>query len=171
MIATKGIPMLLAIGLALASPARADSDSDVVGLFMQGCLPYVGDTTVLRQWASQTGLQPLNAQGQAAFLPGDHGVAFDASTREAKFVLLSGDDGTCSAVAEQAARARVTGELESAFREAGIGFTVASDAPDPQERQIRHREYRVNAGGRTWQVVVSGPDSGVQPIMITASPR
>ena len=170
MIATKGIPILLVVGLALASPAaRAQSDPDLVGLFMEGCLPYVGNTAALRQWVTQTGLQPLNHEGQAAFLPGGNGVAYDASTQRARFVLLSGNDGTCSAVAEQAGRARVAAELESAFREAGIGFTMASDTPDPQERQIYHRQYRASAGGRNWQVVVSGPDSGAQPIMITAS--
>lgn len=167
---TKGIPILLVVGLALAAPARADSDEDVVGLFMEGCLPFVGNAQALRQWAGQTGLEPLNREGQTAFLPQGNGVAFDASTQQAKYVLLSGNDGRCSALAEQAGRARVASELEAAFRQAGIGFTLSGETADPQERQILHRQYRATAQGRTWQVVVSGPESGAQPIMISASP-
>jgi len=158
--------------LLIAHPTRADSADQLVGLFMQACLPFAGDTAGLRKWAARIGLQALPPGGQAAFLQGQPGLAFDATNTEGKFVVISGDGGACAAVADRGAPARTTTGLEQALGAAGFGFVVTADRDDSQERALHYREYRARKGGRAWRIVLStgAPDSGAHP-MLSATPE
>src|SRR4051794_12631662 len=109
---------LLAIVLAIppCAASRADDTAQVnakqvAGLFMQSCLQYAGSKEGLRAWARKTGLKELPKDIQDRFLYGLPGVVFDASNKEGKFVLVSEDRGSCSALAESASGAAVLTNL------------------------------------------------------------
>jgi hypothetical protein len=139
---------------------------------MQSCVRFAGDTAGLRRWAGETGLKPLPPGGQAAFLRNQRGIAFDATNAEGKFVVISGEAGSCSTVAQRADSARLTGDLEQALRQAGLGFTGGAEADDPTDRKLHYREFRVRKADRMWKVVLStgSADSGAHP-MLTILPE
>ncbi len=166
----RAAPVVLA--LLAAAPAHADEAAQAVGLFMQSCVRFAGDTAGLRRWASETGLKPLPPGGQAAFLQHQRGIAFDATNAEGKFVVVSGEAGSCSTVAERADAARLTSDLGQALQQAGMGVTGGAEADDPIDRKLHHREYRVRKAERMWNVVLStgSADSGAHP-MLTILPE
>ena len=103
---------LLAAGLVMAGGAQAGTPEELVGLFIQACLPFAGDAPALRQWAGQTGLPQVPDPARTAFLHGAPGQVFDASAAGVKLVLVSSDDGICSAATDQATKQAVTDALE-----------------------------------------------------------
>jgi hypothetical protein len=138
----------------LAHAAPAENASQLAGLFMQSCVQFAGDRAGLRDWARRTGLVEVPEQARAAFLREASGMVFDASNQVGKFVLISDDAGGCSTVAELADGQAVIAALEADLRQAGISFAPGRDADDPEERQLRHREYTASTGTRTWRIVV-----------------
>ncbi len=159
---------LVVLALLAASPARAGGAEQAVGLFMQACLRFAGDPAGLRKWTADAGLHALPSIGQRAFLQQQPGIAFDATNGVEKFVLVSGDDGSCSTVAQHAETADLLADLGRALEQAGIGFTY-TDRNDPQETALHHREYQARKGRRSWRLVVStgGPQAAAHP-MLTA---
>jgi hypothetical protein len=167
----RAAPVALAL-LAATAPAHADEAAQAVGLFMQSCVRFAGDTAGLRRWASETGLKPLPPGGQAAFLQHQRGIAFDATNAEGKFVVISGEAGSCSAVAQRADASRLTGDLEQALQQAGMAFSSGAETDDPADRELHHRDYRVRKADHVWKVVLStgSADSGAHP-MLTILPE
>jgi hypothetical protein len=171
-----------AIAILAATPARAQHAAaasaaaeagagQVVGLFMQTCVTYVGNPDGLRKWAQQNGLQPMPADEQQKFLYGLPGKVFDASTRNDKIVLISEDGGSCSALAESANGPAVIEALERAMHSLHVTFTVTLDSEDTQEKALHHREYAAAQGTHQWQMLVSivkGVARG--EVMLTANP-
>lgn len=101
--------LAIAAGLVLAAcpGARAQDQAvvaaeEVSALFLLGCLPFAGRPAALRAWATERRLPVLPAQASRLFLLDAPGVVFDASTQGMKLVLVSGDDGLCSAIAQAA---------------------------------------------------------------------
>lgn len=149
---------LAALGPASAHGAGSESSSipaQLIGLFMQSCMRFVGNATALRQWAARTGLHPLPAEGQQAFLYGLPGEVFDASTQAGKLVLISENGGSCSAMAEAADGAEVVSDLEQAMRAAHITFTMTHEDDDSEEKVLHHREYAASQESRQWRMLVS----------------
>ena len=164
--------ILLAAWLVVPGVARAAGPEELVGLFIQGCLPFAGDAAGLRQWAGQTGLQPVPEQARAAFLHGAPGQVFDGSVAGVRLALVSSDDGLCSAVTDQATQQSVADALEAGFRQAGLGFRLAIERDDAQINAIHHREYLAAKGKRGWRVLaatVKGDKGG--EAMLTAGPE
>jgi hypothetical protein len=167
--------MTLSASAAVALHARADNAPDVnarqvAGLFMQSCVQFAGDKVALRDWASKTGLKELPKEVADGFLYGLPGVVFDASNQEGKFVLVSEDGGSCSAVAESATGSGVVANLEHDLNEAKITFKVTADKNDPEERALEHREYVATQGDREWLLLVSTvKDAGGGQAMLTAN--
>jgi hypothetical protein len=160
--------------LCLLAPwaARADPPDELVGLFMQGCMPFVGNPRALREWAGRIGLPPVPEQAQAAFLHGAPGKAYDASAAGTKLVLVSSDDGLCSAVTDHAAEAPVTAAVEAAFRQAGLKFRLVIERDDAKVGAIHDREYLVAKDKQGWRVLaatVKGEAGG--EAMLTAAPE
>ncbi|MEJ0019164.1 MAG: hypothetical protein WDN25_21955 [Acetobacteraceae bacterium] len=155
-----GISALAGIAI-LGAAARADdaqtvaAAKQVAGLFMQSCIQFAGDKKGLRDWAKKTGLKELPADVQEHFLYGLPGVVFDASTRAGKFVLISEEGGSCSALAEMAIGAVVISDLEKDMNEAKIAFKVTAEKGDAEEKALRHREYQASQGQREWLLLVS----------------
>ncbi len=139
---------------------------------MQVCVRFAGDTAGLREWAVQTGLKTLPPGGQAAFLHDQPGIAFDASNTLGKLVLVSGDVGTCSVIAEHGQAARLASVLERSLAEAAIGVSAPTERSDTQEPALHYREYQARKGPRAWRLILGtgSPDSGVPP-MLTAIPE
>lgn len=164
--------LICTLALLATAPAHAGEADQTVGLFMQSCVRFAGHTARLRQWATETGLKPLPPGGQAAFLQNQRGIAYDATNAEGKFVVASGEAGSCFVVAERADAARLTSDLEQALRQAGIGFTGGAETVDPVDKTLLHREFRVRQAGHAWRIVLStGPaDSGAHP-MLTITPE
>ncbi len=146
--------------VALVASARADDPpsaaaKQVTGLFVQSCIQFAGDKDGLRGWAKKTGLKALPADVQDQFLYGLPGVVFDASNKEGKFVLVSEDGGSCSAVAEMASGPVVITDLEQAMNDAKISFKVTAEKADSQETSLKHREYQASQGQREWLLLIS----------------
>ncbi|WP_408838740.1 NMCC_0638 family (lipo)protein [Acidisphaera sp. S103] len=150
--------------------ARAGAPDELVGLFIQGCMEFTGDAPALRDWAKQTGLPPVSEKARIAFLRGVPGQAFDGSAAEGRLALISADDGTCSAAAEQATQQAVDDAVEAGFRQAGLTFTLVLERDDTVLSPIHDRVYRVTKGKRGWQVLVAtvNGDKGGEA-MLTAS--
>jgi len=163
-------PGSIAIAPAAPDPAAADAAAQVVGLFMQSCVRFAGDPDGLRAWAPKAGIQPLPAQGQKAFLYGLPGVVFDASTKSDKLVLISENEGACSAMSEAASGPLVVKTLEQVLQQAHIDFTMTHEDDDQQEKTLHHREYTASQGGRHWEMLISvvkGAAAG--EVMLTTS--
>ena len=166
---------VLAGSLTVAMPAHADDPpvvnaKQVAGLFMHSCMQFAGDKEGLRGWAKKTGLPELPADVAESFLYGLPGVVFDASNKDGKFVLVSEDDGSCSAIAEIASGPSVITNLEQDMNEAKITFKVTSEKNDTEEKSLEHREYLATQGDRGWLLLVStvkASDGG--QVMLTAN--
>jgi hypothetical protein len=152
--------------------ARAGAPEELVGLFLQGCVPFAGNASALRDWAKQNGLQAVPDQARAAFLHGAPGQAFDGSTAEAKLVLVSSDDGLCSAVTDRATQPAVTDALEAGFREAGLTFRLVVERDDKQINEIHDREYLAAKDKQGWRILaaMTKGDKGGEA-MLTAAPE
>ncbi len=134
-------------------------------------MPFAGDHTALRDWAHQLGLAEVPEPARAAFLHGAPGAVFDASTPAGKFVVVSDDAGGCSVLAATANGPEVLKALEDDLRQAGIGFTPGADTADPQEADLRHRDYTAALGTRKWRIVAGTVrDQQGGRAMLTANP-
>ena len=162
--------LVCTLALLAVAPARADDTAQAVGLFMQSCVRFAGDTAGLRRWATETGLKPLPPGGQAAFLQNQRGIAYDATNAEGKFVVASGEAGSCFVVAEHADAARLASEVEQALHQAGIAFAGGAEAVDPADKSLLHREFRIRKAGHAWHIVLSTgrADSGAHPMLAIA---
>jgi hypothetical protein len=162
----------LAAGLLASATAHAGAPEELVGLFIQGCLPFAGKPQALRDWAKRTGLPPVPEQARAAFLHGAPGQVFDGSAASAKLVLVSSDDGLCSAATDQATQPAVTEALEAGFRQAGLTFRLVVERDDAHVDAIHDREYLAAKDKRGWRVLaaaVKGDQGG--EAMLTAAPE
>jgi hypothetical protein len=152
--------------------AWAGAPAELVGLFIQGCLPFVGNAPGLREWAQRTGLPAAPDQARAAFLHGAPGQAFDASAGGTKLVLISADDGICSAATDQATQPQVTEALEAGLHQAGLAFRLVIERDDKQVSAIHDREYLATRDNRGWRVLaatVKGDQGG--EAMLTGGPE
>jgi hypothetical protein len=152
--------------------ARAGAADELAGLFFQGCLPFAGRPAALRDWAGQIGLPPVPEQARAAFLHGAPGQAFDASAAGTKLVLVSSDDGICSAVTDHATQAEVTQALEAALKAADLKFRLVIERDDAAVKAIHDREYLVAKDKHGWRVLAATvkDDQGGEA-MLTAAPE
>lgn len=162
---------LVAAPLVLAAAPAPDAPRQMVGLFIQGCMPFVGDAKALREWAGQTKLPVLPDQVAAAFLHGAPGMAFDGSNDSGKFVLVSSDDGLCSVVTDKASMVDVTKAIEAGFVQAGLAFRMVIERDDAHEASIHDREYLAARNGNGWRVLVATLKDGQGQAMLTAGPE
>jgi hypothetical protein len=167
-----GAIMLTGLGAARAAdPVDGTASAQVVGLFMQSCMRFVGNAVGLRQWAAKSGLHLLPPDGQQEFLYGLPGQVFDASTRDGKLVLISENGGSCSALAESANGASVVDLLEKVMQLSHISFSMTHEDDDTAEKVLHHREYTASEDGHQWQMLVStvkGTADG--EVMLTTNP-
>ena len=164
--------ILLAACLLVPAAAHAGAPEELVGLFIQGCLPFAGNAPALRAWAKDTGLPPVPEQARAAFLHGAPGQVFDGSIAGVKLALVSSDDGICSAVTDQATQQAIADALEAGFRQAGLAFRLVIERDDSRVSQIHDREYLAAKNKRGWRVLaatVKGDTGG--EAMLTAAPE
>src|SRR6185437_6869755 len=118
----------------------------------------------------KTGLKELPSNVQDRFLYGLPGVVFDASNKDGKFVLVSEDGGSCSAIAGTTSGPEVISNLEQDMSAAKITYTMTSDKSDAVENNLQHREYQASQGDRQWLLLVStvkNPEAG--QAMLTAN--
>jgi hypothetical protein len=162
----------MAAGLLIPAAAQAGAPEELVGLFLQGCLPFAGKPAALRDWAQRSGLPPVPEQARAVFLHGAPGQAFDGSAAGTKLVLVSSDDGICSAVTDQATQQPVADALEAGLRQTGLTFRLVVERDDKQVSAIHDREYLAARDKRGWRIlaaVVKGDQGG--EAMLTAAPE
>jgi hypothetical protein len=154
---------------AVANAAAADQ---LAGLFIQGCLPFTGDPAALRAFAAKLGMRQLPKPAEAAFLHGAPGEAFDASGSDTKLVLVSSDDGLCSAVTDQVTQADAVAGLEAGFTKAGLRFRLVIERDDKTVPSIHDREYLVAEGKHGWRVLLATlkGDKGGEA-MVTGAPE
>lgn len=169
-----GLRLITTAAVLSAVPAFADDPADVnaqqvAGLFMQSCLQFAGDKDSLRQWAKNTGLQELPPRAQERFLYGLPGVVFDASNTDGKFVLVSEDGGSCSAIAQTASGSHVIADLEQDMNTAKIPFRLTSEKSDAEEKALKHREYVATRNQQEWRLLVSTVTDKAGQAMLTAN--
>jgi hypothetical protein len=117
-------------------------------------------------------LPPAQEQAREAFLHGAPGQVFDASTPQTKLVLVSSDDGLCSAVTDKSTEQQVTTALEAGLHRAGLAFRLVIERDDQTIKAIHDREYLVAKDKRGWRVLaatVKGEQGG--EAMLTAAPE
>jgi hypothetical protein len=167
-IAIAGMAVLTSSACADDPPSVAAKQ--VAGLFVQSCIQFAGDKDGLRGWAKKTGLKELPPSVQDRFLYGLPGLAFDASNKQGRFVLVSEDGGSCSVIAEMASGPVVITDLEQDLNDAKISFQVTADKADAVENALKHREYQASKGERSWLLLVSMvKDPAGGQVMLTAS--
>jgi hypothetical protein len=144
----------------------------LIGLFIQGCMPFAGNPAALRDWAARTGVPPVPEQARVAFLHGAPGQAYDGTTAEGKLVLVSSDDGICSVTTDQVVQKDAADALEAAFRQAGVAFRLVIERDDRQVPNIHDREYLATRNGRAWRILLAAvkDDKGGEA-MLTAAPE
>jgi len=156
---------VLLLGLCLAAlPARAaDQAREVVGLFVQSCLKYVGEPTELQDWIkATTPLRKLAAQEASAFLDGKRGDVWNAENDAGLFALVVLADDTCSVMAQQASADQVSLVFEDYVRRKGLPLNKVGD----KREYVRGIDERVE----TWRT--SGGDFPYEvSVMTSKSPR
>ncbi len=155
------------LALAAAGPAD-DAPSQMVGLFVQGCMPFAGDAAALRDWAARLKLPALPDKVAAAFLHGAPGAVFDGSNTSGKFVLVSSDDGLCSVVTDQVTEPALRDALEAGLTQAGLTFRLVVQRDDKTEATIHDREYLAAKGKTGWRVLMAAVKDGAGQGMLTA---
>ncbi|HVZ06447.1 MAG TPA: hypothetical protein VHC04_00855 [Rhodopila sp.] len=138
-----------------AAASAADKAAALAGLFTQSCLTYAGDPAGLRAWAAGKGLPPVPEQARKAFLLNAPGQVFDASDDEGKFVVVSSDDGICSAVTDVLTQAAAVPALEAALRANNIAFRLVIERDDKEIPEIHDREYLATRDGRIWRILLA----------------
>lgn len=165
--------LLLAAPALWGGPARADSPAiELSGLFIQGCLNFAGDPAGLRAWAQREKLPTLPEPARLAFLHGAPGTAFDASAGGDKLVLVSADDGICTAVTNRAHGPAVAEALEADLRKLGIRFRLVIERNSTHNAALHFREYLAARLKRAWRIqaaTINGAKPGVA--MLTAAPE
>ena len=165
---------ILAAALFLPLPALAgpNTATDLAGLFVQGCLPFVGDPAGLRSWARGQHLPEAPEPAREAFLHGAPGTVFDASTTQDKLVLVSSDDGICSAVTNHGIGSTVASTLEADLQRLGIRFRLVIERDDAHAPDLHYREYLAAKDNSAWRILVATV-KGDKPgqAMLTSAPE
>jgi hypothetical protein len=157
---------------AAGNAAPSDSADQLVGLFIQGCLPFAGNAPALRDWARRNGLPAVPDQVRIAFLHGAPGQVFDGSAAATKLVLVSSDDGLCSAVTDQVTQQQVADALEAGFRRAGLAFRLVIERDDAHLSAIHDREYLATRNQRGWRILSATVKDGKGgEAMLTGAPE
>lgn len=168
------IAFMLACAAAQAAPAdqAAEDAKQLAGLFVQSCVRFAGDLKGLRAWAEQAKFAPLPADGQSVFLNGLPGIAYDATNKQGKFVIVSEDGGACSAVAQHADPAAVVASFEGFLRDQKVSFQMTGQHPDSQEAALSHREYSATRNGKPLEMLVSttAAEGGGEAMLSLTSP-
>ena len=152
-------------GQDAAPPAGPVSGADqVVGLFGATCLHYAGDVPGLRAFLQQQGAPAMPQQAKDAFLAGRQGQVFDVSYQTQKLALVSIDDGSCEAVADQANPQEVVSTLQQAARENGATLTPM-DAPPSKRAGVQQTAYTLTIAGRSMHVLVSTASAAPQAVL------
>jgi hypothetical protein len=138
-----------------ARAAESDAPRQLAGLFMQSCLAFAGDAAALRDWAKQVDLAQVPEPARTAFLRGASGIVFDASNASGKFVIVSADQGSCSAVTNAANGAAVIDDLEADLTQAAVQFRLTGERDDDQEATLHYREYTGSRNGRRWRIAAA----------------
>ncbi len=158
---------------AVAAQARADDRAvqaadEAAGLFVQACVPFAGDRAGLRQWILDHNLPPLPPGGQAAFLHGQPGVAYDATSPGGKFVLIAGEGGACSVVTPRADPEALAASVQRDLRALGLTVEAGNAREDETQAGLRWTDYTASKDARRWSLTVG---SGGGLAMLTARPR
>ena len=169
---------LLAGLVIAAAPVRAadaalaeDNAKLAVGLFLRSCVEFSGDRDGLRDWVKQSGFPEIRDRGAEIFLYGLPGAVYDATANGTKLVLVTEDNGSCSAFVPLADGPTVLRELERILRESRVKLDVTADKSDPKESKLRHREYTAAGAKHEWQMLVSTVnDPAGGEAMLTANP-
>jgi hypothetical protein len=168
--------LALAAGLALVAGSKAPAQEpsvlaaeEVSALFLLACLPFAGRPTALRAWAGERRLPVLSAHASRLFLLDAPGLVFDASTPGTKLVLVSGDDGLCSAIAQAARGDIMVRLLEERLRAAEVTFRLVIERADKTEAAIVFREYLARGADRAWRILLAiTREGGPGRVMLTA---
>jgi hypothetical protein len=158
--------------IARAEDRAAGEAEQVAGLFVQSCIRFAGDPQGLRKWIGEVRLPPLPPQGQPAFLKGHPGIAYDATNAYGKFVVISGDDGSCATVAQHADPVMLATALERLLQQAGIALEPTGQYDDKEEKSLHWRSWRGAKGARRWSILAGaalGP-SGGQAMLSASAP-
>lgn len=141
-------------------PAASIPADEAAGLFAQSCVPFAGDRPALQAWVEEHHLRALPPGGQEAFLRGQPGTVYDATTPATKLALIVGQDGSCLVATPAIDAAALTAALT---RNAGLlGLTLDLQPPRSEANGagFTWREWIGRKGQRLWTISL-GTGSGL----------
>ncbi len=106
--AAKAAPEGKTVKITEATPV--EQAEFAVNLFMQACLANGGDKERLRKWVKEVKLPEVTGEDAKPFLsntPSGKGLAWSASGKQGRFVLVSEDNGACTIYSRKADEKKV----------------------------------------------------------------
>lgn len=152
---------MVAMG-AGSSAGAADPDKgagQIVGLFMQACLPQHGDIQAVRSWLEDHKIPHMPDAGARVFLNDRSGIVYDASNASGRYGVAALDDGICEVFAETAKAADVISFLESSLKSQGLTVIRLKDYPEPRDTRLHQYMYLIVRDGTNYDLVASVSDA------------
>jgi hypothetical protein len=156
--------IVLNMGIFASAIATSAADLDtgagqIVGLFMQACVPQYGDILAVRNYLEDHKVPHMPDEGAVHFLKGRSGIVYDASNRTGRYGVTTLDNGVCDAFAETAKPSDAVGFLEASLKSKGLTVIRLKDYVDPRETRLHHYDYLIVRDGVTYDLVASVGDA------------
>ena len=153
-------PVLRAVAIVMLRRPGARGRREVQG--KAGCRAVHAKLRAVRGRSSRTAAmgrgtppQELPAGGQERSCTGSAGNRYDASSKDGKFVLVSGDDGSCSTLPQRAdPEAIATSSRTWALAQISYKMTGENERPE-SSKTCSWRGYAGDQGDRQWLLLVS----------------
>ena len=155
---------VLSLGLFASTVAASAAELDtgagqIVGLFMQACVPQYGDIFAVRKWLEDRKIPHMADAGAVHFLSGRSGTVYDASNATGRYGVTTLDNGVCDAFAETALASDVIDFLETSLKSKGLTVIRLKDYADPHAARLHHYDYLIVRDGVNYNLVASVSDA------------
>lgn len=131
----------------------------IVGLFMQVCVPQHGDIQAVRNWLEDHKVPHMPDAVATYFLNGRGGIVYDASNIAGRYGVTTLDNGVCEVFAENAKAADVLDFLETSLKAQGLTVIRLKDYPEPRDTRLHHYMYLIVRDGTNYDLVASVSDA------------
>jgi hypothetical protein len=142
---------LAAVGAHAQRAVQDRTANEAITLFQHSCLPFAGMPAGLRDWAVRKNFVTVPAATAVAFLGGEPGQAYWASTPDVKMVLVSNDTGACRILMAHADKPNVDQALQDYFVSIGSPATKVYDKASP-DGETHQSLFTAAFRDRTWLV-------------------
>lgn len=149
-----GVVAFLAGAILATEPASAGDASAafLANLFVEACVPHLGQPDQVREWALSRGLKRIEeAKGRAAVVgSGGKGEAWSVPSADGSFALsLRGETGSCAVWAQKTAAADALSLFQTLVESvagAGVDLHVERDEAGAGRRLLTYEAEAPGAG-------------------------